>query len=285
MCQHPASTLETWVLTHPLPGWHSVETPREQGLFCRSVCPDNPPTSDVTNWTPSRNLCHYQRIQFSHKGKLLNSTYLVLHLYSQGRVINALEGVFHRVWPCEMTQEELLYTPFPLFLHLLWKIGDGVYRAYSCYIREEMEYIEFCYILHLLSFCLISSLFVLKKILGRKKKFPSVTVHRHSMIWNSLFETFLLICRSTFGLSLLVWIEFPPNHWLSLTVGLAIKTFQLHCMNEIRCPRQSRMRGSICLRRTTIGPPWCFCVLISWIRGLMTQGTGSSRFLCQTTGA
>ena len=45
--------------------------------------------------------------------------------------------------------------------------------------------------------------------------------HRHRDLSNSLFETFLMMCRSASALSLLVWIEFFPNYWLTLTVGLA----------------------------------------------------------------
>ncbi len=60
MCQRPASTLGTWVMTHPPPlcwvnGWW-----REQSLDCRSVCPDNPHTCDDRDWTVSHNLYHYQ---------------------------------------------------------------------------------------------------------------------------------------------------------------------------------------------------------------------------------
>ncbi len=36
---------------------------REQSLYCRSVCPDNPRTGDDRDWTVSHNLCHYQHHQ------------------------------------------------------------------------------------------------------------------------------------------------------------------------------------------------------------------------------
>jgi hypothetical protein len=73
-----------------------------------------------------------------------------LHLYSHGRVINALEGV---------------------------------YLLSSC--------------LHLLSS-------EEKKYLGEEKKLPSRQLNRDPIIRSGLSETFLMMCRSTSGLSLLV---------------------------------------------------------------------------------
>ena len=50
-----------------------------------------------------------------------------------------------------------------------------------------------------------------------KKKSHSVTGDRDSISRTSLFETFLMMCRSTS----LDWIEFFPNYWITMTVGLS----------------------------------------------------------------
>ncbi len=63
MCQRPASTLGTWVLTHPPPLCWVTSWWQENSLYCRSVCPDNPPTCDARDWTTSHNLWHYQHQQ------------------------------------------------------------------------------------------------------------------------------------------------------------------------------------------------------------------------------
>ncbi len=58
--------------------------------------------------------------------------------------------------------------------------------------------------------------------LGRKKKFSHfVTAAGDWIVPTSLLETFLMMCRSTSALSLIVWIEFFHNCWMPLTVGLA----------------------------------------------------------------
>ncbi len=70
-----------------------------------------------------------------------------------------------------------------------------------------------------------------KKYLDIPMKFEqhlnsSWTVHelvqKNIKIWletPGLFETFLMMCRSTSGISLLVWIDFFPNSWITMTVG------------------------------------------------------------------
>ena len=60
MCQHPESTLGTWVLTYPsLLCWVIVWS-REHSLLCRSVCPYNPHSyDDARDGTVSHNLWHY----------------------------------------------------------------------------------------------------------------------------------------------------------------------------------------------------------------------------------
>jgi hypothetical protein len=54
----------------------------------------------------------------------------------------------------------------------------------------------------------------------QKKKSNSVTRVRDSISWNCPFETFFMMCRSTSNLSLWVWIDFFPNCWIFMTVGL-----------------------------------------------------------------
>ena len=47
------------------------------------------------------------------------------------------------------------------------------------------------------------------------------TNNKHSR--TSLFETFLIMCRSTSDLSILVWIDFLPNYWITMPVGLVTR--------------------------------------------------------------
>ncbi len=56
---------------------------------------------------------------------------------------------------------------------------------------------------------------------GAKKSSHFVTHTGDWIIPTSLLETFLMMCRSTSVLSPIVWIEFFPIYWMSLTVGLA----------------------------------------------------------------
>jgi hypothetical protein len=49
-----------------------------------------------------------------------------------------------------------------------------------------------------------------------KKKTPFVTGAGDSISWTSLSETFLIMCRSTSNLSLLVWMQFSPNYRITM---------------------------------------------------------------------
>ncbi len=61
MCQHPVSTLGTWVLTHPPPLCWVTSWWREYNLLCRNVFPDNPPTCDTSpHTTPHTGFSHGQ---------------------------------------------------------------------------------------------------------------------------------------------------------------------------------------------------------------------------------
>jgi hypothetical protein len=51
--------------------------------------------------------------------------------------------------------------------------------------------------------------------------------YRDTIIRSSLSELFLIMCRSTSGLSLWVWIDFLPNYWITMTVGLAYRKIRL----------------------------------------------------------
>ncbi len=56
-----------------------------------------------------------------------------------------------------------------------------------------------------------------------KKKFHCVTGGQDSISRNSLFETFLMMCRSTSDLSLLVSMQFFPNYRITLTAHITHK--------------------------------------------------------------
>ena len=55
----------------------------------------------------------------------------------------------------------------------------------------------------------------------KKKSSQFVTGAGDWIMPTSLLETFLMMCRSTSTLSLLGSIEFFPNYWITMTVGLA----------------------------------------------------------------
>jgi hypothetical protein len=57
---------------------------------------------------------------------------------------------------------------------------------------------------------------------GEEKKSPGDWI-----VSTSLLETFLMMCRSTSTLSLLVWIHFFPKCWITVTVGLDQDIFAL----------------------------------------------------------
>jgi hypothetical protein len=59
----------------------------------------------------------------------------------------------------------------------------------------------------------------------KKKKFHWVTGGQDSISRNSLFETFLMMCRSTSDLSLLVSMQFFPNYRITLTAHIASLSF------------------------------------------------------------
>ncbi len=67
--------------------------------------------------------------------------------------------------------------------------------------------------------CLHSSL--KKNPFTFKKKIHCVTGGQDSISRNSLFETFLMMCRSTSDLSLLVSMQFFPNYRITLTAHIA----------------------------------------------------------------
>ncbi len=60
-----------------------------------------------------------------------------------------------------------------------------------------------------------------KSFLVFQKKSHFVTGARDSISRTSLFETVLMMCRSTSDLSLLVWMQFLPTYRITLTCHLA----------------------------------------------------------------
>ena len=64
-----------------------------------------------------------------------------------------------------------------------------------------------------------------------KKKSYYVTGDRDSISRTSLFESFLMMCRSTSDLSLKVWMQFFPNYLIILTWHLA--SYPKFCRGDI----------------------------------------------------
>ncbi len=120
--------------------------------------------------------------------------------------------------------------PWPLVTHCTYgcqnsherQLANSAFRLLNLYKRGSVVSDLTCSIT---PFHLLFAPLFWKSFLVFQKKSHFVKGARDSISRTSLFETVLMMCRSTSDLSLLVWMQFLPTYRITLTCHLALTRF------------------------------------------------------------